>query len=114
MACPLTTHILDTAHGVPAAGVPVTLCRLDAEGIATSIGSGVTNRDGRVVDLVDPSRFGVGRYCIRFAIGDYFAALGTPSFFPWAEVVFDVTDASRHHHVPLLVSPFGFSTYRGS
>ncbi len=114
MASPLTTHILDTANGVPAVGVPITLTRLNGEGVATILASGVTNRDGRVADLVDPSRFGVGRYCIRFDIAAYFVALGTPSFFPWAEVVFDVTDASRHHHVPLLVSPFGFSTYRGS
>lgn len=112
MASPLTTHVLDTANGVPAAGVAVTLTRLD--GGVRELARGFTNADGRVPELVSPRVFDVGRYVLRFEVADYFAARGTPCFFPWAELVFDVTDLSRHHHVPLLVSPFSYSTYRGS
>jgi 5-hydroxyisourate hydrolase len=113
MASPLTTHVLDTAHGVPAAGVFVTLCH-EAVGGWQTVSEGTTNADGRVPDLVESGRFVVGRWRLRFEVEAYFAARGLPCFFPVPEIVFDVTDLSRHHHVPLLLSPYGYSTYRGS
>ena len=112
MAHGFTTHVLDTAHGFPAAGVALTLARLDGDW--TVVATGVTNADGRCPGLVPEAAFAPGRWRLRFDVAAYFAAQGSPCFFPYAEVVFDVTDLSRHHHVPLLVSPFGYSTYRGS
>lgn len=113
MASPLTTHVLDTARGVPAAGVTVAL----SEATGTDwIDHGVftTNADGRVAALLAEGALRAGRWRLRFDVAGYFRSHGLACFFPYAEVVFDVTDLSRHHHVPLLVSPYAFSTYRGS
>lgn len=104
MSSPLTTHILDTARGVPAEGVPVALESLKG-GVWTLASKGVTNADGRCPDLLKPGQLARGTYRLRFEVK-------TP-FYPYIEVVFEVTD-ERHHHVPLLLSPFGYSTYRGS
>lgn len=110
---PITTHVLDTALGKPAAGVPVQLYRV-AGGEEAAIGEGVTNDDGRVADLLEPGALDAGTYRIVFAIGAYFANTGRESFYPHAEIVFIVKDAAAHYHVPLLLSPYGYSTYRGS
>ena len=107
----ITTHVLDTALGRPAAGVPVVLERRDGAGWQP-VGSGVTDGDGRLRTL-DPPRL-AGTYRIRFDTAAYFRASGQAGFYPFVEVVFEVTDAAAHHHVPLLLSPFGYSTYRGS
>jgi 5-hydroxyisourate hydrolase len=106
----ISTHVLDTAAGAPATGVPVSLALL-RDGAWASVGSGVTDADGRLGDLqaVEP-----GTYRIRFDTAGYFADRGVRGFYPEVSVVFDVVDAGEHHHVPLLLSPFGYSTYRGT
>lgn len=113
MKSPITTHVLDTATGRPAAGLAITLERLVEESW-TRIGAGVTNADGRITDLLRPEDFSAADYRMRFATGDWFTKQETAGFYPYVEVVFRVTDPASHHHVPLLLSPFGFSTYRGS
>jgi 5-hydroxyisourate hydrolase len=107
----ITTHVLDTAEGRPAVGVPVVLSRLEDAGWRL-VSSGETDRDGRVKDLT-PGPVPHARYRLTFDTAAYFAASLQPAFFPEVDVVFEVTDGS-HHHVPLLLSPFGYSTYRGS
>jgi 5-hydroxyisourate hydrolase len=108
----ITTHVLDTAHGRPAAGVAVTLSVLVGESW-TELNRADTGTDGRVPNLLlSPSARGT-TYRLRFEIGAYYAAQGIASFYPAIEVVFTQQD-DRHHHVPLLVSPFGYSTYRGT
>ena len=111
---PITTHVLDTATGRPAAGVPVTLTRQTDEGW-NLVGSGVTNEDGRIADLVAPGSLSPGTYQIRFETAEYFEKIGVERYFyPFVEVTFVFDAPEQHYHVPLLVSPFGFSTYRGS
>ena len=118
---PITTHVLDTALGRPAEGVPVTLYRvsgvdLDAgEPTWEPIAKGTTNADGRISNLLAPGSLGEGVHRIRFDTAVYFERIATPEFFyPWAEIVFLVSDPGAHYHVPLLLNPFGYSTYRGS
>jgi 5-hydroxyisourate hydrolase len=104
----ISTHILDSSVGRPAAGVAVELAS-DAGVIA----SGVTDADGRVAELWQ----GVlesGTYRLRFAVGDYFRQTGRETFYPSVVIEFSVADPDQHYHVPLLLSPFGYSTYRGS
>jgi 5-hydroxyisourate hydrolase len=103
----VTTHVLDTALGRPAAGVPVRL--VSPAGI---LGEGVTDADGRVAEL-GPDDLDPGTYQLVFDIATYAAATDQRCFFPEVTLTFLVTDAS-HHHVPLLLSPFAYSTYRGS
>lgn len=107
----VTTHVLDTALGRPAAGVPVELARLD-DGGWTTVAAAATDDDGRARDL-GPDALDPGRYRIRFDTAAYFAASGQRGFHPEVLVVFELADAT-HHHVPLLLSPFAYSTYRGS
>lgn len=111
----VTTHILDTALGSPARGVPV---RLDAAADRErtswkTIAEGRTNDDGRVPDL-GPDQLAAGYYRVVFDTGAYFAATGQRGFYPEATVVFDLAEEDAHYHVPLLLSPFAYSTYRGS
>jgi 5-hydroxyisourate hydrolase len=113
MGAPLTTHVLDTARGLPAAGMAVTLARWSADGWA-DVAERTTNADGRVADLLPEGGLRPGRWRLSFDVGGYFARHDQPCFFPEAELVFEVTSLDRHHHVPLLVSPYSYSTYRGS
>ncbi len=110
----ITTHILDTARGRPAAGVPITLSRLaDEQWLA--LGEGETNDDGRIADLCPAGEaLPEGTYRMRFSTADYFEGIGEPVFYPWADVVFTIDGSGDHYHIPLLLSPFGYSTYRGS
>jgi len=101
----VTTHVLDSALGKPAAGVPVQLTGPDG-----LIASSQTNADGRVTDL-GPASLPPGSYTLAFDTGLYFGE--TPNFYPRVCIEFTISDAS-HYHVPLLLSPFGYSTYRGS
>lgn len=101
----VTTHVLDTAAGRPAAGVRVRLERGDG----TVVSEGVTDDDGRVRDLGEPQP---GEHRLVFATGEWFTAAGREAF--WPEVVVTFTLGQGHHHVPLLLSPFAYSTYRGS
>jgi 5-hydroxyisourate hydrolase len=108
----ITTHVLDTASGRPAAGVPVRLEHLTADGAAV-LADAVTNEDGRVPDL-GPDQVEPGTYRLTFATADYFAAGDQTCFFPEVSLTFTLADPAQHYHVPLLLSPFAFSTYRGS
>ncbi len=110
---PLTTHVLDTARGRPAAGIPVTLERATASGFEP-VGQGITDSDGRVRDLLPEGSLTAATYRIRFALDGYFESQGTRAFYPYAEVVFRVEEPTVHYHIPLLLSPFSYSTYRGS
>jgi 5-hydroxyisourate hydrolase len=114
MTSPITTHVLDTARGTPAAGVGVTLDHESSPGVWTKVGQGTTDSDGRLRTLLAPGALRVGAYRITFDTGGYFGALGVQTF--WGDIVvgFVIADAAAHFHVPLLVSPFGYSTYRGS
>jgi 5-hydroxyisourate hydrolase len=113
----LTTHVLDTAYGRPGAGIAVELYRIGPtrERIATM----TTNADGRCErPLLDGDSFGAGIYELVFRAGDYFAgrgiALPRPRFLDEVVIRFGVADPAEHYHVPLLISPYGYSTYRGS
>lgn len=107
----LSTHVLDASRGRPAAGVAVRLTAADGRELATA----VTDDDGRVREL---GVLAAGDYRLAFATGEYFAATGQQGFYPEVVVTFTVTDADidsgQHHHVPLLLSPYAYSTYRGS
>jgi 5-hydroxyisourate hydrolase len=106
----LSTHVLDATTGRPAEGVAVRLEeRFDGEWRATAHGR--TDADGRIGALGDP---GAGIHRIHFDTGGYFDAAGVAAFYPEVTVTFTVVDPGVHHHVPLLLSPFSFSTYRGS
>ena len=105
----VTTHVLDTGLGIPAAGIPVALSGPTGEIIAV----GVTDGDGRVTTL-GPDLLPAGDYRIEFQVAPYFAATGRSSFFPRVTIEFVLADTSAHYHVPLLLSPFAYSTYRGS
>jgi 5-hydroxyisourate hydrolase len=110
----ISTHILDTSLGRPAEGVPLILEARTDEGWQP-IGGGSTNADGRVVDLLNNGEsLLVGMYRMSFETGVYFEANAVKSFYPVVRVVFEVDDPDAHYHVPLLLSPFGYSTYRGS
>lgn len=110
----ITTHILDVSTGVPARGVPVVLERQTENGWEI-IGKGETDADGRLRDLLD-SEFSLqtGNYRLNFDTGFYFFDRQIDSFYPNVTVAFTVFDSREHYHVPLLLSPFGYSTYRGS
>ena len=110
----ISTHVLDASLGVPARGMSLTLRRLDDDGGWTELRSGTTNDDGRCPELTADLEAPAGTYQLRFDTGGYFAQLGTETFYPVAELTFAVTDPGAHYHVPLLLSPFAFSTYRGS
>ena len=110
----ITTHVLDTSRGRPAAGVPVTLER-EAAGGWQIVGKGTTNTDGRISDLVaNDAAIGPGIYRLTFSTDAYFSSQNIQSFYPQVTVTFKIEDASQHYHVPLLLNPFGYSTYRGS
>lgn len=113
MAGKLTTHVLDTAHGIAAAGVKVSVYR-DGKQLQSS----VTNRDGRLdAPLPAGEKFSPGTYRLEFAVGDYFASRGhgdARRFLDVVPIVFVVDGSGRDYHVPLLVSPWSYSTYRGS
>jgi 5-hydroxyisourate hydrolase len=109
----ITTHVLDTSRGTPGRDLAIELEHQHA-GAWTLVGAGRTDSDGRLRTLTPAGSVAVGTYRIRFHTAAYFSALATPTFFPLVEIHFDVGDGSAHYHVPLLISPFGYSTYRGS
>jgi len=114
-AGPLTTHVLDTAKGRPAVGVPVRLERALDRDAYEELARGVTNDDGRVPGLLKEGALTRGTYRITFDIELWEKKQGAPhGFYPTAQIVFRVEHPEQHHHVPLLLSPFGYSTYRGS
>ena len=111
-ATEITTHILDTSRGEPAAGLSVSLAMHAGQGW-TDVAAAAADGDGRVANLLPPGVTRVaGVYRLRFETADYFGRRGTASFYPHVDVVFTVDDEG-HYHVPLLLSPFGYATYRG-
>lgn len=109
----ITTHILDTGRGCPAADIAVRLEKRKGAGW-TEIAKGRTNQDGRIPNLLPEGQtLQPDVYKIIFETGDYYARLQIKTFYPRVEIIFDTFDTS-HYHVPLLLSPFGYSTYRGS
>ncbi|RZM08652.1 MAG: hydroxyisourate hydrolase [Sphingomonas sp.] len=120
LACPLpagaselSTHILDLARGVGGADVPVVLMRRGDGGQWSEVARARTDANGRVRSFGDPKRFAPGLYKLHFDLSAYPAAGATP-FFPEIDVTFRASDAAAHYHVPVVVSPFGYSTYRGN
>ncbi|AYJ50231.1 hydroxyisourate hydrolase [Rhodococcus sp. P1Y] len=105
----VSTHVLDAANGAPAQGVSVTL----GPDAGAEIASGITDVQGRIGDLGPPA-LPAGRYRLKFDTGRYFAGKGVETFYPAVEIVFEVVADASHYHVPLLLSPFAFTTYRGS
>ena len=111
----ITTHILDIARGMPARNVAITLSRLQDDNSWAEVGSGKTNDDGRIPDLCEQGLvLEAGTYQMHFDTAAYFTAVGDPIFYPWADVVFTIGGDGQHYHIPLLLSPYGHSTYRGS
>ena len=110
----ISTHVLDTARGRPAVDVAITLERENG-GAWAPVSEARTDADGRVPGLLPAGRAAeAGIWRLRFEVGDYFERRGEPAFYPSIEVVFRIAEAGGHYHLPLLVSPFGYSTYRGS
>jgi 5-hydroxyisourate hydrolase len=109
----ISTHVLDISRGRPAEGVPIVLERRDGASWAV-VGRGATDADGRLKDLLPEGSLTAATYRITFDTAAYFASQSVEGFYPEASVVFVVRDAAAHYHVPLLLSPFGYSTYRGS
>jgi 5-hydroxyisourate hydrolase len=109
----VTTHVLDLSRGRPARGIPVVLERVGTPQSAV-LARAMTDADGRVKTFTPTPSLQVGTYRLTFEVGPYFAAAGVEPFYPRVVVEFDVRDATQHHHVPLLLSPYGYSTYRGS
>jgi 5-hydroxyisourate hydrolase len=111
----ITTHVLDTSVGRPAAGVAVHLERADADDCWETIGRADSDADGRVRQLVpEGATLAGGVYRLIFDTAAYFRRSNTPTFYPHVIVVFEIVDTTAHYHVPLLISPFGYSTYRGT
>jgi 5-hydroxyisourate hydrolase len=109
----LSTHILDTAIGKPAAGVSLVLSRLEDDAWA-EIGQGSTDADGRSKALLGDAPLEAATYRIRFATAAYFAAQNLTGLYPYVEIVFTVREPAQHYHIPLLLTANGYSTYRGS
>lgn len=109
----ITTHVLDTSIGQPALGVPIYLYQ-QIDGQWEEIGCGITNHDGRVNGLLDQRVLPAGIYRMHFDTKRYFSSKQQNGFYPYVDVVFELDESGSHYHVPLLLSPFGYSTYRGS
>ena len=114
----VTTHVIDLARGVGAGGLQIDVSLVDDKGRSTALNSHNTTPEGRTVDwLVAPPDFSPGVYELTFHIGDYYSAVSSwdePPFFPVARVRFRVDEPLTHHHIPLLIAPWGYSVYRGS
>eukprot|EP01092_Planopodium_desertum_P005483 TRINITY_DN2296_c0_g1_i1.p1 TRINITY_DN2296_c0_g1~~TRINITY_DN2296_c0_g1_i1.p1 ORF type:complete len:148 (-),score=8.07 TRINITY_DN2296_c0_g1_i1:88-531(-) len=112
--CSLSSHVLDTSLGTTAKGMPVKLEKQEKENTWTEVFAGATDADGRVIGKLFPKLSANGTYRVTFDTAAYFKALGVKKYFyPYAAVVFTV-ESGQHYHVPLLISPYGYSTYRGS
>ena len=112
-ATEISTHVLDLARGVGGTGVPVTLSRRDSAGVWAVVGTARTDANGRVRSFGASDMFGAGLYRLQFDMTGYPDVAAAP-FFPEIIVTFRVADARGHHHVPVVISPFGYSTYRGN
>jgi 5-hydroxyisourate hydrolase len=109
----ITSHVLDTSNGKPASGIAVTLF-LESDGKWIGLGRDITNEDGRVMALADPDVIlPRGNYKLRFETELYFASKANTAFYPFIEITFHA-NSGEHYHIPLLLNPFGYTTYRGS
>ena len=111
---PITTHVLDTSRGSPATGLTITLSAREPDDTYRELSSGATDSDGRITDLLEPGTFAAGHYRMTFHTAAYFKDSGTAAFYPIVHVDFEISDTDQHYHIPLLLSPYGYSTYRGS
>ncbi|NP_001186950.2 5-hydroxyisourate hydrolase b [Danio rerio] len=112
---PLSTHVLNTGDGVPAQRMTLSLHRLEPRITVWSLVTvGSTNEDGRCPGLISRDAFTPGMYKMRFETQQYWESLGQSSFYPYVEIIFTITDVDQRLHVPLLISRFSYSTYRGS
>jgi 5-hydroxyisourate hydrolase len=110
----ITTHVLDTSKGKPGIGIKAMLEFLTDNGW-DAIGKGTTNADGRITDLLsDEHKLTAGVYKLTFETQTYFDAQKVEAFYPYVQITFKIAEVSQHYHVPLLLNPFGYSTYRGS
>lgn len=110
----LSSHILDVSKGIPAPGVTIKLEKFnDAKKTWTSVEEKVTDKNGRVPDFLPNDKSNLGIYKLTYYTSDYFKKMNTESFYPWVEVVFQITNAD-HYHVPITLSAYGYSTYRGN
>ncbi|XP_037045549.1 5-hydroxyisourate hydrolase-like [Bradysia coprophila] len=107
----ISTHVLDTSRGRAAAGISVSITKL-SDGLWTSVGQGETNQDGRV-NLVDGSNYTPGTYKLHFEVDKYFKTHGVDAFYPFVEVTFNAVEGEKYH-IPVLLNPFGYTTYRGT
>ena len=109
----ITTHVLDTSRGKPAQGIEAVLRSINSDQQGIEISRGITNQDGRITDLVKDVNLQEGVYELTFEVGEYFKRDAQDSFYPRVSIQFRIK-SGEHYHVPLLLSPFGYSTYRGS
>ncbi len=116
MKSPITTHVLDTANGHPASGIHVTLEKRGDNGKWKELANDVTNEDGRITDWYKPgSKAEPGTYRVVFHVEPYLKATGpSPLFYSEIPVIFHLSEPEAHYHIPLLLNPYGYSTYRGS
>lgn len=111
---PITTHVLDTALGMPGRGIGIHLYFKQGD-TWKQLATGATNEDGRIADLLDNDyNLKKGIYKMHFKIGHYFNLQERPSFYPYVDIIFEIKSSQEHYHIPLLLSPFGYTTYRGS
>ena len=114
----ITTHVLDTSRGLPAKGLPITLFQQVDDGISSvwhSLANGVTNDDGRIAGLLDPELvLPAGLYRMHFDTKTYFDSIDEKGFYPYVDIVFELDASGDHYHIPLLLTAYGYSTYRGS
>lgn len=110
----ITTHVLDISVGRPAANVSVTLEAQTASGAWTTLANGATDKDGRLKDLSAAKPTQAGMHRLLFDTGGYFASRNISTLYPQVIIVFEISDPHAHYHIPLLLSPYGYSTYRGS
>ena len=112
---PITTHVLDTSQGCPGANIRVRLEQHKTDGSWREVSSGTTDNDGRIMDLLaEEDVLGAGIYQMIFVTAPYFEKQGISFFYPEIEIRFFLSQPEQHYHIPLLLSPFGYSTYRGS
>jgi 5-hydroxyisourate hydrolase len=111
---PITSHVLDTTLGQPARALAIELHVLDDAGAWQSVAQRETDDSGRVTDLLAAGALERRTYRLTFDTGAYFARIGQPVFYPRVEVIFQIDAPSEHYHIPVLLSPFGYSTYRGT
>lgn len=109
----ITSHVLDTSRGKPAEGITILLELETSEDHWKTLKEDVTDSDGRVANMIDSS-YKAGHYRVRFLVDDYFLRQQQETFYRIVQIEFKVDDPNQHYHVPLLLNPFGYSTYRGS